>query len=389
MSDTDETGTLYEPHNEDNPTRNTQKVNTKEKVTKEAAHDISNTKIHHIEIGARQKVPKVPVTITQKSALTDETEGNPPRSGQQTKKVAITEGNLLESERKESLNYQGPQPEGIPSEFHATQGNNQPRIGEPPSYAQLGPFKGLNTWIPPTTYVTPPSATGITENWKPKENWQQPSVKEGQDTAKPEDTRKSQQEANRPNYNYSKVHNQAYAPMADILTGSPEPQHQQGRLSPQVNNSKKTHQEDFFLQDKHLGNEEDAHNTSYLNLPTGDKFINEPYNKNHTSKYRKDENKICTRCGENGHIRKYCIHLYLKRCTTASSRQSTPEPNMTEQQKIPPAKHQHHQKRDEIPSQPPLKEKRNPDIPSICDAREAYGGIRLAEFNHIKYESHV
>ena len=259
-------------------------------------------------------------------------------------------------------------------------------MSEPPSYAQLGPFKGLNTWIPPTTYVTPPSATGITENWKPKENWQQPLAKEGQSTTKPGDTRKSQQVVNEPNSNYNKVHKQVYALMADILTGSPEHQHQQSRLSPQVENRKKTHQEDFFWQDKHLGYEEDAHDTSYLNLPTGDKFANEPYSKNHTARYRKDENTTCTRCGEKGHIRKNCkvrrtyceycktkshkteaciIHLYLKRCPTASSRQSTPEPNMIQQQKIPPAKHQHHQKRDEIPSQPPLKEKRSPDTPSI------------------------
>ena len=383
MSDTDETGTLYEPQNEVNPTKNTQKVNTKTKATEETARDISNTKMHHIETGARQKVPKAQVTFTQKSALTDGTEGNPSRSGQQTKKVVITEENLLESERTEPLNYQGPQPEGIPSGFQATQWNNQLWTGEPPSYAQLGPYKGLNTWIPPTTYVTPPSATGITENWKPNGNWQQPPVGEAQHTAKLEDTRKSQQETKGPNYNYNKVHNQVYAPMADILTGSPEPQQQQSKLNPQVENRKKTHQEDFFWQDKHLGYEEEAHDTSYLNLPTGDKFSNEQYNKNHTSKYRREENKTCTRCGEKGHIRKYCkvrrtyceycktkthkteaciIHLYLKRCPTASSRQSTPEPNRTEQQKIPPVKHQ--QKRDEIPSQPPLEEKRNPDIPN-------------------------
>ena len=191
---------------------------------------------------------------------------------------------------------------------------------------------------------------------------------------------------NKPNFNYNKIHNQVYAPMADILTGSPEPQHKQSRLSPHVENRKKTHQEDFFWQDKHLGYEEDAHDTSYLNLPTGDKFANEPYNKNHTSRYRKDENKTCTRCGDKGHIRKNCkvrrtyceycktrshkteaciIHLYLKRCPTASSRQSTPEPNVIQQQKTPPTKHQHHQKQDEIPSQPPLKEKKSPDIQSM------------------------
>ena len=164
--------------------------------------------------------------------------------------------------------------------------------------------------------------------------------------------------------------------MADILTGSQEPQQQQSKPSPQVENRKKTHQEDFFWQDKHLEYKEEAHDT-YLNLPIGDKFGNEQYNKNYTSKYRREENKTCTRCGEKGHIRKYCkvkrtyceycktkthkteaciIHLYLKRCPTASSRQSTPEPNRAEQQKGTPAKHQ--QKRDEIPPQPPLKEKR-------------------------------
>ena len=338
MSDTDDTGTLYEPQNENSTTKNTQKVHTKTKATEETARNVDSTKTHHSETGARQKVPKASVTFPQKPALTDETEENPSRPGQQTKKVVITEENWWESERTEPLNYQGSQPEGIPSGFQATQWNNQPRTGEPPSYAQLGPYKGLNTWIPPTTYVTPPSATGITENWKPNGNWQQPPVREAQHTIKPEDTRKSQQETNRPNYNYNKVHNQVYAPIVDILTGSPEPQQQQSKPSPQVENRKKTYQEDFCWQDKHLGYEEEARDTSYLNLPTGDKFNNEHYNKNHTSKYRREENKTCTRCGEKGHIRKSCkvrrtyceycktkthkteaciIHLYLKRCPTA------------------------------------------------------------------------
>ena len=84
MSDTDETGTLYEPQNENDPTKNTQKVHTKTKTTEET--------------GARQKVPKAPMTSPQKATLTDGTEGNSFRSGQQTKKVAITEEHLLESE---------------------------------------------------------------------------------------------------------------------------------------------------------------------------------------------------------------------------------------------------------------------------------------------------
>ena len=341
MSDTDETGTLYEPQNENNTTKKTQKVNTKTKGTEETARDVGSTKIHHSETGARQKVPQAPVTFPQKSTFTDETEENSSRPGQQTKKVVITEENLSESERAEPLNYQGSQLEGIPSGVQATKWNNQPRTGEPPNYAQLGPYKGLNTWIPLTTYVTPPSATGISENWKTNGNWQQPPVREAQHTVRSEDTRKSQQETNRPNYNYNKVHNQVYAPIVDTLTGSPEPRQQQSKPSPQVKNGKKTHQEDFFWQDKHMGYEEEAHDTSYLNLPTGDKFNNEHYNKNYTSKYRREENKTCTRCGEKGHIRKNCkvrrtyceycktkthkteaciIHLYLKRCPTASSR---------------------------------------------------------------------
>ena len=166
----------------------------------------------------------------------------------------------------------------------------------------------------------------------------------------------------KPSINYNKVNNQVYAPTADILTESPEPLNKQGMLSLHVENKKKTQQEDFFWQNKHLEYEEDAHDTSYLNLSTGDKFANEPYNKNHTYRYRKDENKNCTRCGEKGHIRKnskvrrkyceYCktrshkteaciIHLYLKRCPTASSRQSTPEPNVIQQRKAPPPTKHH------------------------------------------------
>ena len=156
MSDTDETGTLYEPQNENDPTNNIEKVHTKTKTTEET--------------GARQKVPKTPTTPPQKATLRDETEGNSFRSGQQMKKVAITEQHLLAAERSEPLNYQGSQPEGIPSGFQATQWNYQPKTTVPPSYTQLGQYKGLNTWIPPTTYVTPPSAAGTTENGKLKEN---------------------------------------------------------------------------------------------------------------------------------------------------------------------------------------------------------------------------
>ena len=367
MSDTDETGTLYEPQNENDPTNNIQKVHTKTKTTEET--------------GARQKVPKTPMTPPQKARLMDETEGNSSHSGQQTKKVTITEQHLLESGRAEPPNYQGPRPEGIPSGSQATQWSYQPKTTELPSYTQLGQYKGLNTWIPPTTYVTPPSATGTTENGKLKENWQGPHIGKAQHTSKLEDARKGQQETNRPNYNYNKAHNQVYAPTVDITTGNTEPQQQQSKLSPQVENRKKTHQEDFFWQDKHLGYEEEAHDTSYLNLPTGEKFNNEHFNRNHTSKYRREENKTCTRCGEKGHIRKNCkvkrtyceycktkthkteaciIHLYLKRCPIASSRQSTPEPVRTTQQKTPLEKQQPN--RDEIPSRPPPKEKQNPDI---------------------------
>ena len=85
-----------------------------------------------------------------------------------TNMVTITDGNPPYSKRTESLNYQGSQPEGIPSGLHVTQWNKQLKMSEPPSYTQLGPFKGLNTWIPPTTYVTPLSAMEMTENWKSK-----------------------------------------------------------------------------------------------------------------------------------------------------------------------------------------------------------------------------
>ena len=317
MSDTDETGTLYETQNEANTPKNAQRIN-KTKTAEETAYDVNNTKTQHIETGARQKVPKTPVTVTQKPTLRDETEGNPSRSGHQTKKVVITEENLQGTERTETFKYQGLQPEGIPSGFQAKQWNKQTETGEPPDYTQIGQYKGLNTWIPPTTYVTPPSPTRITESGKANGKGQQPPIRETQHTTKPPNTGKSQQGVNGPNYNYDKVHNQVYAPMADILTGSPEPQQRQNKPSPQVENKKKTHHEEFFWQDKHLGYEEEAHDTSYLNLPIGDKFDNEQYNKNHTSKYRREENKTCTRCGWKGHTRKYCKvkKTYCEYCKT-------------------------------------------------------------------------
>ena len=52
MSDTDETGTLYEPQNEANTSKNTQRVNNKTKATEETACDVNNTKMQHTEMGS-------------------------------------------------------------------------------------------------------------------------------------------------------------------------------------------------------------------------------------------------------------------------------------------------------------------------------------------------
>ena len=82
MSDTDETGTLYEPQNENNTTKKTQKVNTKTKGTEETARDICSTKMHHSEMGARQKSTPSTGDVSSKISINrrDRRELVPPRT---------------------------------------------------------------------------------------------------------------------------------------------------------------------------------------------------------------------------------------------------------------------------------------------------------------------